>query len=263
MTQRVAVSGGDGAPVLWSAPPRTSRLAAGEVHVWRLNPSPASDPGAAWGLLAADERARAERYVFDRDRAAFVQRRAALRGVLARYLGADPAALRFSYGEHGKPALTGPHARAGLAFNVAHSGVALLAVARGGRLGVDIEARRRLANRDIIAAREFAEDEQKALAALPAARRQVAFFRLWAVKEACLKALGTGLSLAPSEIVCDLDDEDWPRLRALPDWAGDPAGWTVCSLVPTSGHAAAFAIDAAAVRVRLWNAAADLPSRVP
>lgn len=258
MTQRVAVWDGDGGPAPWSAPPARPGLAAGEVHVWRLNPPASADTGAAWSLLAADERARAERYVFARDRVAFIQRRAALRAVLARYLGAEPASLRFSYGEHGKPSLTGRHAKAGLAFNLAHSGgLVLLAVARGGRLGVDVEARRRLANRDMIAAREFAEDEQKALAGLPAARRQVAFFRLWAVKEACLKALGTGLSLAPSEIVCALDDGDWPRLRLLPDWAGDPAGWTVRSLVPSSGHAAAFATDAAEVRLRLWNAAAD------
>jgi len=86
------------------------------------------------GLLSPCERARADRFDFRRDRDLFVAGHARLRRILGAYLQESPAALRFAYGESGKPALSGP-----LAFNLSHSGgFAALAVARF-QLGVDIE----------------------------------------------------------------------------------------------------------------------------
>lgn len=88
--------------------------------------------------LTAEERARADRFRFERDRLHWSHARSALRTVLARYLHLPPQDLRFLYGEHGKPALeTG----ASLEFNISHShGWAMIAVTREVPVGIDLEA---------------------------------------------------------------------------------------------------------------------------
>ncbi|MGC1853430.1 MAG: hypothetical protein WA687_13430, partial [Solirubrobacterales bacterium] len=62
----------------------------------------------------------------------------ALRRVLAHYLDADPGEIELRTGEYGKPALADPGAP--LRFNLSHSsGAALIAVACGREVGIDIE----------------------------------------------------------------------------------------------------------------------------
>ena len=58
-------------------------------------------------LLSRDERERARRFRFDRERDRFVVGRGLLRLLLGRYVDADAAELRFEYGRHKKPALLG------------------------------------------------------------------------------------------------------------------------------------------------------------
>src|SRR4051812_40412892 len=89
------------------------------VHVW-TRPLTAGPGGLAalTALLAPDERQRAARFVAEQKREEYVVARATLRQLLARYLDADPAALRFVSDGNGKPALSGRE----LFFNVSHSG---------------------------------------------------------------------------------------------------------------------------------------------
>jgi 4'-phosphopantetheinyl transferase len=77
-----------------------------EVHLWIIRLEASDDNFArslAW--LSPQELARAERFHFPRHRKAFVLGRAALRGLLASYLGTDAAEIAFTYGPQGKPAL--------------------------------------------------------------------------------------------------------------------------------------------------------------
>src|SRR2546422_9162090 len=70
-------------------------------------------------LLSRDERARADRFRFPRDRDRYTVGRASLRVLLGAYLAAPPESLRFAYSEHRKPALSRPRSR--LSFNLSHS----------------------------------------------------------------------------------------------------------------------------------------------
>src|SRR4051812_40652927 len=68
-----------------------------EAHLW-YTPTATVTPvalGAAVRLLDADERARADRFVFGRHRDAFVIAHALVRQTLSRYVEADAAAFRF------------------------------------------------------------------------------------------------------------------------------------------------------------------------
>src|SRR5207245_1169665 len=120
--------------------PHTPKPAPDEAHVWWIGLDlPAAEREPLAETLSADERDRARSFRLPRDRERFVAARGWLRRVLGSYGGRPPADLVFGYGPRGKPALAGEGVD-GFRFNLAHaSGHALLAVARGRELGVDLE----------------------------------------------------------------------------------------------------------------------------
>jgi 4'-phosphopantetheinyl transferase len=161
--------------------------ATGEVHLfWYRVDGPRAERGA--DALSARERRRAARIPFPERRARFVSGRAGLRAVLARYLGCAPADVEIADGPHGKPFL--PQARA-LRFNLAHShGRAVLAVARGRAVGLDLERIRPGVDCGRLMDDFFEPREAAAWRALPAPERRRAFFTAWTRAEAVIKARG-------------------------------------------------------------------------
>lgn len=178
------------------------RLESHEVHLWwrRVDRGHFLDDTRGW--LSDDERRRSERFRREEDGLAFVARRLFLRGTLARYVGRPPGELEFVEGPHGKPALVDA---GGIEFSLSRSGAwALLGVARGRAVGVDVERLEpRLEDEEELsglAERVLTAVELEELERVPAPRRAQAFLQVWARKEALLKALGTGLSLPPEHV---------------------------------------------------------------
>lgn len=146
-------------------------------------------------LLSVDERRRHDELRREEARRQFLVGRALLRVTLAHQLGCEPAALAFGRSEQGKPCLLQPAAR--WYFNLSHSrGWAALALTDAGEVGVDVEFRGRRNDIAGIAQRFYQPAEVQALAALPEAVRRRRFFELWTLKEAAVKALGRGISVA-------------------------------------------------------------------
>ena len=159
-----------------------------------------------WINLAIDAQTRAEYYDFlspdECDRAGrllnlqhqndFIAARGALRSKLAEYTNCSPKALRFGYGNYGKPRLVDyPN----LQFNLAHSnGRALIVVSETAVVGVDLEKVRSVAELLALAKRFFKSSEYDTIVALPESLQPEKFFAYWTCKEAYLKAVGVGLS---------------------------------------------------------------------
>ena len=152
------------------------------------------DPAALAGwraVLDDEERARADRFHFERDRVAYIGAHALTRTLLSAYGTLRPGAWRFEVGAHGKPALV----QAGPCFNLSHTrGLVACAVAACA-VGVDVEAMDRPQTGEGIAGRYFTAVEQAQIAAVPEAERRAVFFRLWTMKEAVMKATGLGFHL--------------------------------------------------------------------
>src|SRR5262249_23128168 len=147
-------------------------------------------------LLSPEERERADRFHFARDRDRFVIAHAVLRQILALYLQSQPELIQFVQQKHGKPELAPESNPLGLTFNLSHSGeVALVAVAAHMQLGVDVELMRSDFGGEEIAERFFSRPEVEKLRLLAAHQRTRAFFQCWTRKEAYLKARGEGLSI--------------------------------------------------------------------
>ncbi len=182
----------------WSPGPRGPRACANVVDVWRADLTAA--PAELQELLCDEELERAQRIVRTGARALWARSRGLLRALLGRYLERDPRELRFELGAHGKPKLVGDGpAGPDVRFNLSHSGaLVLIAVSAHHEVGVDVEHERtrggERANELALAKRVLGAAQAQRLAELDRDRRAGELLRAWAMHEATLKCLGTGLA---------------------------------------------------------------------
>lgn len=180
-------------PVSWGE--RVAIPAAGELHLWFGSLLPPEDR-RKWreetaAILTADERIRIARGLDAAIRDRSLASRATLRRLLALYLGEEPARVPIERGTNGRP--TVPDSP--FDFNLAHAGDSLvIAVARPGPVGVDLERETRFDGMREIALARFAPAEAAAMLGADDDRLPGLFHRAWVRLEARLKASGAGLT---------------------------------------------------------------------
>jgi 4'-phosphopantetheinyl transferase len=219
----------------------TPSLQPQEVHLWEFPLSvEKSVEMKLQDLLSEDERARADRFHFERDAKRFSVARGSVRSILAAYSGAEGKDLRFSYSQQGKPRLADENSK--IRFSISHSGEqGLLAVTSGREVGADIEAIRDNVEFDQLAERFFSEHERESLRGLPQEKKIRAFYRCWTCKEAFLKAQGVGLSRSLSSFDVELSGP--VRLLATRPDPAEAQRWSLFEHEASSGYAAAVAIE--------------------
>ena len=189
------------------------------VWSWSLQTGPFVGDDAQ-ALLSDDERARQRSFVSPELRRRFGAARAGLRTLLGRHLDLDPRHLGFATNEFGKPRLAGDGQ---VHFNLSHCEErAVLAISDTTEVGIDLERERPIEHVDL-AKRYFHPNEVTAITASPdEAEQRRAFFLVWTLKEAVVKALGTGLStpLDSFEVAIGVS---MPRLAVAPE--GAPRTW--------------------------------------
>lgn len=233
----------------WQPAAQPPALTADDVHVWRIALGIGDAMlGRLRETLSEDERRRADRFHFDKDRRHFVAARGALRAILSRYLEIRADAVRFAYSNYGKPHLADTLP---LCFNLTHShGLALLAVTHGREIGVDVEFLRDNLEGEQLAQRFFSPREVAALRSLPAEQRREAFFHYWTHKEAYTKAIGKGLSLAFDQFDVSLRPGEPAMLWATRHDPTEARRWSMHSLTPADGYVGALAVEGPSWR--LW-----------
>ncbi|MCQ4167044.1 4'-phosphopantetheinyl transferase family protein [Tahibacter harae] len=164
-----------------------------------------------------------------------VQAQRLLLHLLSAYCGRPVGSADLDTGEHGKPRLAG-----GPGFNLSHSGdAAVVALAPGLELGVDLERPGRRRRHAELARRFFCPREADAVAAAEGAAREALFLHLWTAKEAVLKALGRGLAfgLERLEFAAGVP----AQLLHIAADGGEAQHWQVHALsaaAPWNGHVA-------------------------
>jgi 4'-phosphopantetheinyl transferase len=248
------------------------------IQLWRLFVSSTTSPAFSSNndaevegarletLIAHEERVRRDRFRQADDRRRFGRARGLLRLLLGLHLQATPSGLTFALGSSGKPALAVPAhgappdggGTASLRFNVSHSHEwIVIGVTRGREIGVDVEHENPRTELLDLARRFFSPREVAALTALPPAARDAAFYRIWACKEALVKASGEGLPMgldrfsvigaAEGRSTIDLRWEESPP-PADEEAKGDeerPRDWAIRLLNIGSHYAAAVAVEGA------------------
>ncbi len=159
-----------------------------------------------------------------------------MRIILSQYLASKPQSLQFKLEKHGKPWLPHPSK---ITFNLSHSqDLALLAIGQHFPLGVDLEC---FSPRPYqgIAERMFSPKEIQAFEKLPHTLKPMAFFNVWAQKEALIKATGLGLAYDTQTFNVPLFS---PNEQPVEDKLHEKI-WKMNAFMPKIGYAAAICYD--------------------
>lgn len=193
-------------------------------------------------VLSVEERQRAERFYFRKDRDRYVIGHGIRRVILGSYLRQPASSITFCYGKCGKPQVK--FISDELNFSDSRSGdLAVYAITRACPIGIDVERVRFVPQYQEIASRFFSRQENDMIMALPLERRMERFFTIWSGKEAYLKATGDGIGgdLAKVEVV-DLSSSDGVSLIRVLNSVDSTAQWQLRSYSPIPGYRAVVAV---------------------
>lgn len=209
------------------------------IDLW-LVPQDGSDDLLAQSRdhLSKDELARADRFRMPELTRRFILRHGSLRTIVSGYLNTAPGEIVFAVGPHGKPLVNG--FSDSFHFNLSFSDkLAIVAVSRRFEVGVDIERLRVIEQLSLMANRYLTDQERQWLASLPEHHLDQGFLRLWTAKEALLKGLGTGMSVAPDRLSVRLGQPGEAEVVSI---CGEPASeWNLALFEPEFRYMAALA----------------------
>lgn len=218
--------------------------APGIVDLWCFFYEGVDDPAllaAHDALMTPAERARRDRFVFEKDRRLYLATRALARTTLSAYAPVAPAAWRFAEGSHGKPYIDAPRPAPRLHFNLTNTlGLVVCAVSVAhDAIGVDAENVARAGETVSIADSYFSPFEVRALRARPAVEQPRRFFSYWTLKESYIKARGLGLALPLDQFSFHLDEGPEIGVSFDPRLGDDAARWRFALIDASPVHALA------------------------
>lgn len=226
------------------------------MHIWRVS---LTISGAKLRyleqLLSDDEKERAKRFHFDKDRNHFIAARGQLRVIIGRYLNLNPQALRFKYNDYGKPLLISIDKKKCLNFNVSHSHeLALIAISKFYEVGIDIEwiLRPKFTGLNI-AKRFFSKNEIADLMDIPQSQQRQAFFDCWTRKEAYIKTRGKGLSIPLNQFDVSLKPGEPARLLASRHDPEAVLNWHIQALFPAPDYTGAIVVNSQNRDMLCWD----------
>jgi 4'-phosphopantetheinyl transferase len=239
----------------------------GQLDLWCASPDEISCESlreACGRLLSEDERARLQTFRSERRRCEYLTTRVLVRTALSHYYPLAPEAWRFQTNVYGKPAVD---IECGLRFNLSNSHrlVACL-ISKGVEVGIDVEPYEHAEEIASLTPFAFSAQEQAQLEELPGPERLKRALSLWTLKEAYLKAEGTGISLPMNKITFAFGGLDGIRLH-LDTGLCDVGGrcWRFC-LLEYAGHQMALTTERLVrPELNLWVAKPVLapPEKLP
>ncbi|HEY6011810.1 MAG TPA: 4'-phosphopantetheinyl transferase superfamily protein [Nitrospirota bacterium] len=226
------------------------------VHLWWISLKDQSSYKSEYvQCLSGEEKERAGRFHFEKDRERYLISHGILRRILASYTGKEPRSLRFRTDTLGKPEIERGPGEPMISFNLSHSAdMMLLGVARDRRIGVDVELISPRIDFLRIAERYFTTEEAGLIREAPIERQMKLFFAIWTNKEAYLKALGCGLGGGLQ--CCPSLDEPQSTLviSGLPVQIKSLDEWTIISMSPADDYAASIVVDGGLPDLVLYRA---------
>jgi 4'-phosphopantetheinyl transferase len=230
---------------VWDLPHAAPGLGKGQIHLWLIDRGKLSvqDPSLVVPFSRLECK-RADGFRFSRDRDRYLIGRKCLRTLLAAYLQIQPDEVALTLGVDGKPQLEPPNP-SDLEFNLTHAGrFTLIAVTRGAAIGVDLEAVKPQPDPTELARNILSRREMAAFDRLPEETKLEGFYRLWTMKEAVLKALGTGFRHDPRRLEIGITPPP-VAIRQIGFVGAPQEFWTFIRLPVSEGFMAALAVQGA------------------
>lgn len=170
--------------------------------------------------LSSEEQSKASGFHSDKDRELYELSHIALRQLLSQQTNQAPESLQFFYNQYGKPFLLNDSS---IHFNLSHTQQAIACtIGKETLLGVDIEYLKPIPDLQELCEYAFHPNEAETVLSLPKEKQLKSFYTYWTLKEAYIKALGTGLSTSLQSFYfqwnvshwelktgCKLEDKNW------------------------------------------------------
>lgn len=211
-------------------------LKKGELHIWNYTFDQKDiEEEKLRPVLSAEERSRANDFVYEKDAAKYISNHVFRKQVLAKYLSIPASKVQYAYTNYGKPYLENA------TINFSHSyrsNKALLAIYLDATVGIDLEEIKTLQDPKTFAEYSFSKQENEHIFR-EATMNEDVFFTYWTFKEAYIKATGTGLNVDISQL--NLADFYEQETNAL-SWSENEV-WTIKRWNVANGFKAAFAVE--------------------
>ncbi len=232
-------------------PEKKLELSENNVHIWSTNLKLGSSKIEKLStILSSDEKDRANKFYFERDKNRFIIARGTLRKILSRYLNIEPKKLQFTYSERGKPYLPDTS----ILFNLSHSqDLALYAITQVNLIGIDLEYIRPMNDAENLTKRFFSPQEYNLISQLPPQKQQETFFKLWTCKEAYLKATGDGLAGGLEKVEICLTPEKPVEFFSINQDIKEASRWYLHQFIPQPNYIAAVAVAGKNQNLSFWQ----------
>jgi len=216
-----------------------------QVHVWFCQPAVIQDKAKLSeykSVLSIQEIEQYHRFHFEKDRHSYLVAHALMRHSLSKYADVHASQWQFSKNEHGKPELLGSLIVPDIHFNLTHTdGLSACVISLNKTCGIDAENICRKNKLKAVAQRMFAEEE---LVQLKDENIKPQFYYFWTLREAYVKALGTGLAGSSKEFYFDIDNNNLSVvLQNKNNRQADNKNWHFRLYEPTSKHVVAVGFE--------------------
>ena len=216
-----------------------------QAHIWFVTPENIQDSAllaSCYELLDEHERARHQRFYFEKDRHRYLVSHALVRRVLSGYADIPPADWHFSHAEHGRPEITNRDSPP-LRFNLTHTaGLAACVVTLSAPCGIDAEKITPRHHPLDVAKRMFSETEYRQLESLQGRQQLEYFFACWTLREAYVKAIGIGISFPTRKLLFSAGADDRISIDFADDIDDHPENWQFDRVYAGKDHVAAVAL---------------------
>lgn len=222
-----------------------------EVHIWRIFvPKYRKIIPQLRPVLNDEERAREEKFHFDKDRESYILAHSVLRLLLSGYTQLLPGEIEITESDYGKPQVVDNS----IQFNLSHSGnLVMIAFGTNMLLGIDVEKIDSKRAKIDLAKRFFSPLEFGQLIQLDKGDFVQGFFNAWTRKEAYIKARGAGLSIPLDSFSVSLKPDDPAELIEDKEHFNAPDEWTFKHIKVHDDYTAALAIECKEVEQKFFD----------
>lgn len=215
-----------------------------DIHLWQIDTKQFVNKLPKYYVeLSQDEKKRADKFYFVKDKINFILAHAFLRGLLGKYIGVETESIQFYFNRYGKPLVSTDEGE-GVCFNLSHSGsMIFIALSPLYHIGVDVEQVKENKSFLSLSSSYFTKAEHSAICELPEKEQLPAFFRCWTRKEAYIKGQGKGLSLALDSFEVNVQNS---KKELLLNTCHDPLAldrWSLLDIKISDEYVAALAVE--------------------
>ena len=232
----------------WISGAEWTCLSKEEIDIWKFSLELQKDDRT---ILSDDELQRFDREASTTKTDKRLAGRAYLRRILSKYTQTDASEISFAYENNRKPVLANyPN----LSFNLSHSeNLGLIAVTHSRRIGIDLECLEAERPFSKIAERFLTKNENSFINGHPEEERSQAFYQVWTLNEAYLKALGTGFSVSSNDSSLVPSHHKGRFLQETKVSSEIPQNWMFETLAVANSYLGALCFEGSDAVTRYWK----------